>query len=191
MKLWLTEAADCLLRGSWRSHLQTLHERERKGNYSCTFSLLSVHAFLTQLMLCFLSLQICWEHVAQICLHLLLFFFFFFFFLQETSHNFSLQCQMHANVAPNSLWCMSFPQGSAGVPGQPGEPGKEGKRVSKQKQSTSCVAWLVFVLAVRTWPGERPNSSWVVFVVLGEAKMICGPAKSQGEVRACCMTINE
>lgn len=99
---------------------------------------------------------------------------FFFFFLHETSHNFSLQCQMHANVAPNSLWCMSFPQGSAGVPGQPGEPGKEGKRVSKQKQSTSCVAWLVFVLTVRTWPGERPNSSWVVFVVLGEAKMICG-----------------
>lgn len=46
---------------------------------------------------------------------------------------------MHMNVAPNSVWYMSFLQGLAGVPGQPGEPGKEGKRVSKHKQSpNSC-----------------------------------------------------
>ncbi|KAG7230159.1 hypothetical protein INR49_009879 [Caranx melampygus] len=50
-------------------------------------------------------------------------------------------------------------KGLAGVPGQPGEPGKEGKRVSKQKPSVSCEAWLVVVLTERTQPGERPNSS--------------------------------
>lgn len=150
--------ANCLLRGLWRSHLETVHEWE--------YSFPSIHAILTKLMLCFLSVQISplvihwsaenmWhKHLSATCSW------------QAASHN--LFSAMHMNVAPNSVWYMSFPQGLAGVPGQPGEPGKEGKRVSKHKQSpNSCEAWLVVLLTVRTWPRERPNSSWVAVVVLG------------------------
>ncbi|MEQ2174694.1 hypothetical protein GOODEAATRI_010373 [Goodea atripinnis] len=49
-------------------------------------------------------------------------------------------------------------KGSAGVPGQPG---KEGKRVSKQRQLTSCVAWLDLVLTERPWPAGRATE-WLL-----------------------------
>lgn len=148
------------------------------GKYSCAFSLLSIHAILTKLIVFPIIANkptsyplVCWEHVAQtsVCIS---------FFLQEASRNLFLKCQMHMNVAPNSLWYMSFPQGSAGVPGQPGEPGKEGKRVSKQ--STSCVAWLVLALTARTWPRERPNSSWLAVVVSGRRRWSVGLQREKG-----------
>lgn len=93
---------------------------------------------------------------------------------------------MHTSITPNSLWCLPFPQGLAGVPGQPGEPGKEGKRVSKHKQSTSCVAWLLVVQTTRMWP----NSSWVAFVVLGEVNIICGPELRGGVGLFICQWMN-
>lgn len=111
----------------------------KNGNYSSTH----IYLFMQfKRMPCFLSAQISPLVILRSAENMWRRHLSASFFLREvvlSSCDAEIFCRAEVTVI------RPFPQGSAGVPGQPGEPGKEGKRVSKQKQFSSRVAWLVVV----------------------------------------------
>lgn len=110
----------------------------KNRNYSCTFSPLSIHAILSKLMLCFLSLQISplviyWSAENIWHEHLSAWIFI-------RSKPLFPQCQMHMNVAPNSFTC-PFPRDCLGC------------QVSQENQAKRAKGWVNRNRPLVVWSG--------------------------------------